>query len=63
LEDHRSRWELDGYGLPEGYDKLVASDIVAQLAEALKNIGGDRERLSHAYLMADGHNPGLPEAT
>ena len=25
LEDHKYRWELHSYGLPEGYDKLVVS--------------------------------------
>ena len=25
LEDHKYRWELHSYGLPEGYDKLVRS--------------------------------------
>jgi hypothetical protein len=39
LEDHKYRWELYGYGLPDGYDKLVASDIIALLIEALKSIG------------------------
>jgi hypothetical protein len=63
LEDHKYRWELYGYGLPDGYDKLVASDIIAQLTEALKNIGAGRNRLSHASLKADDHNPGHPEAT
>ena len=44
LEDHKYRWELYGYGLPDGYDKLVASDIIALLIEALKSIGvaGDK---------------------
>ena len=28
LEDHRSRWDLYRYGLPDGYDRLVASDIM-----------------------------------
>ena len=39
LEDHKYRWELHSYGLAEGYDKLVVSDIIALLIEALKAIG------------------------
>jgi hypothetical protein len=38
LEDHKYRWELHRYGLPEGYDKLVVADIIALLIEALKGI-------------------------
>ena len=26
LEDHKYRWELHSYGLPEGYDKLMGGD-------------------------------------
>ena len=63
LEDHKYRWELYGYGLPDGYDKLVASDIIALLIEALKSIGVARNKLTHAHLKADDHNPGHPEAT
>ena len=39
LEDHKYRWELHSYGLGEGYDKRVVSDIIAMLIEALKGIG------------------------
>ena len=39
LEDHKYRWELHSYGLPEGYDKLVVTDIIGLLTEALKGIG------------------------
>ena len=39
LEDHKYRWELHSYGLAEGYDKLVVSEIIALLIEALKGIG------------------------
>jgi hypothetical protein len=63
LEDHKYRWELYCYGLPDGYDKLVASDIVALLIEALKDIGVAGYKLSHAHLKADGHTPGRPEPT
>ena len=38
LQDHKYRWELYGYRLPDGYDKLVASDIIALLVEALKSV-------------------------
>ena len=33
LEDHKYRWELHSYGLAEGYDRLVISDIIALLIE------------------------------
>ena len=46
LENHRYRWQLYGYGLPDGYDKLIVSDITAQLAEALKSISNVRDRLN-----------------
>jgi len=29
LEGHKYRWELDSYGLPEGYDKLVVADVTS----------------------------------
>jgi hypothetical protein len=53
------RWEFYGYGLPDGYDKLVASDIVALLIEALKGIGVAGNKLSHARLKADDHTPAI----
>jgi hypothetical protein len=28
LEDHKYRWELHSWGLPEGHDKLVVTDII-----------------------------------
>jgi hypothetical protein len=33
LQDHKYRWELYDYRLPDGYDKLVASDIIALLSK------------------------------
>ena len=27
LEDHKYRWELGSYGLPEGYDKVLGTAI------------------------------------
>jgi hypothetical protein len=30
LEDHKYRWELHSFGLPDGYDKLVVSDIISR---------------------------------
>jgi hypothetical protein len=38
LENHKYRWELHSYGLPDGYDRLVVSDIIELLIEALKGI-------------------------
>ena len=46
------RWELYSYGLPDGYDKLLASDIIALLNEGLKSIRVAGNRLSHAQLKA-----------
>jgi hypothetical protein len=62
LEDHRYRWELYSYGLPDGYDKLVASEIMADLSEALTKMAGARDRLSHALLASDDHRPGAGNA-
>ena len=56
-------WELYGYRLPDGYDKLVASDIIALLVEALKSVSVARNKLTHAHLKADDHNPDRPAAT
>lgn len=57
LEDHRSRWDLYRYGLPDGYDQLIASDVIEQLNTALINLASARDRLSHAFLKADGPHP------
>lgn len=38
LEDHKYRWELHKYGLPEGSDRLNVSDIIELLIEALQAI-------------------------
>jgi hypothetical protein len=58
LEDHKYRWELHHFGLADGYDKLVVTDIIARLVEALKGLGAADVSLLHASLKADGHNPG-----
>jgi hypothetical protein len=52
LEDHKYRWELHSYGLAEGYDKLVVSDIIALLIEALKGIGVADNNLLGAHIKA-----------
>ena len=62
LEDHKYRWKLHSYGLPEGYDKLVISDIIALLIEALKGIGVADNKLLQAHTKADHHNPSSPDA-
>jgi hypothetical protein len=28
LEDHKYRWELHSYGLPEGYGRQVVADVI-----------------------------------
>ncbi len=62
LEDHKYRWELHSYGLPEGYDKLVVADIIVLLIEALKGIGAADNKLLQAHTKADHHNPSSPDA-
>jgi hypothetical protein len=62
LEDHKYRWELHSYGLAEGYDKLVVSDIIALLIDALKGIGVADNKLLGAHVKADSHNPTGPGA-
>lgn len=58
LEDHKSRWELFSYGLPDGYDKLVASDVIETLTEALMALGVAHNGVSRAHLKAAEHDPG-----
>jgi hypothetical protein len=53
---------LHSYGLTEGYDKLVVSDIIALLIEALKGIGTADNKLMQAHTKADHHNPTSPGA-
>ncbi|MGD1344278.1 hypothetical protein ACKUU1_00975 [Mycobacterium seoulense] len=53
LEDHRSRWQLYGSGLPDGYEKLVSSDVIDLLGESLKGLAHARERMKQAILRAD----------
>jgi hypothetical protein len=62
LEDHKYRWELQSYGLADGYDKLVVGDIIGLLIEALVGIGTANARLMHALVKADDHNPNSPES-
>jgi hypothetical protein len=56
-EDHKYRRELHSYGLPEGYDKLIVTDIIALLIEALKGIGAADNKLLQAHTKADQHKP------
>ncbi|MGA9677722.1 MAG: hypothetical protein WBR28_21595 [Mycobacterium sp.] len=62
LESHRYRWELHSYGLPEGHDRQVVSDVIDLLIEALKGIGVADNMLLKAHLKADHHNPSNPDA-
>ena len=62
LEDHKYRWELHSYELPEGYNKLVVTDIIALLIEALKGIGVADNNLLGAHIKAKSHNPTSPGA-
>jgi hypothetical protein len=59
LEDHKYRWELHSYGLPEGYHKL---DVRSHrfLIEALKGVGAADNKLLQAHTKADHHKPGGP---
>jgi len=61
LEDHKYRWELHSYGLPDGYDKLVVAEIIALLIEALKAIGATDNKLLEANTKADHHTPSSPD--
>ena len=58
LQDHRSRWEVYRYGLPDGYNGLIVSDIVDLLGTALINLAGARDRISQASLRADDRSRG-----
>ncbi|AWG50361.1 Uncharacterised protein [Mycobacteroides abscessus subsp. abscessus] len=58
LEDNKYRWELHHFGLDDGYDKFVVSEIIARLVEALRGLGAADLNLMHASVKADGHNPG-----
>ena len=62
LEDHKYRWELHSYGLPDGYDKLVVADIIVLLIEALNGIGATDNKLILALTKADHHNPSSSDA-
>jgi hypothetical protein len=53
---------LHSYGLPEGYDKLVISDIIGLLIDALQGIGVADNKLLQAHTKADYHNPRSPDA-
>ena len=61
-EDHKYRWELHNCGLPDGYDKLVISEIIALLIEALRGIGVANNKLMQAHTKADHHKPSSPDA-
>jgi hypothetical protein len=63
LKDHKYRWELHGYGLPEGYDRHVVAEDIALLFEALKGIGIADNKLLQAHTKADCHNPSSPDTT
>jgi hypothetical protein len=43
--------------LPEGYDKLIVTDIIALLIEALKGIGAADNQLLQAHTKHDQHKP------
>jgi hypothetical protein len=60
LEDHKYRWELHSYGLPEGYDRQVVAEVIALLVEALKGIRIADNKLLQAHTKADCHNPSSP---
>ena len=62
LEDHKYRWELHSFGLPEGYDKHVVGDVIAMLVEALKCIGTADNMLLGAHTKADHYSPNGPAA-
>jgi hypothetical protein len=55
--------ELHSYGLPEGHDKQVVSDVIDMLTEALRCIGVADHMLLKAHTKADHHNPSNPDAS
>jgi hypothetical protein len=57
LEDHKYRWELHSYGLPDGYGKQVVAEIIKSLTEALKSIGVADNNLLSAHTKAASHSP------
>ncbi|PXX10974.1 hypothetical protein C8E89_10361 [Mycolicibacterium moriokaense] len=61
LEDHKYRWKLHSHGLTNGYDPQVIADIIGLLIEALASIGTANNKLTHALVKADDHNPNSPE--
>lgn len=54
---------MHSYELAEGYDKLVVTEIIGLLIDALKSIGTANNKLAHAQIKADDHNPSSPDAT
>ena len=56
------RWELHSYGLPDGSDKLVVTDIIGLLIDALKGVGATDNELIQAHTKADHHNPSSLDA-
>jgi hypothetical protein len=63
LEDHEYRWELHSYGLPEGYDKLVVSDIINLVIGALRGIGATDNKLLRPTLRPTTTIPATPTPT
>jgi len=53
---------LHSYGLPDGSDKLVVTDIIGLLIDALKGFGATDNELIQAHTKADHHNPSSPDA-
>lgn len=60
LEDHKYRWELHSYGLPDGYDKHVVTEIIASLNDALNHIGDADNNLLSAHTKAASHSANDP---
>ncbi|WJR34210.1 hypothetical protein P3F83_01815 [Mycobacteroides immunogenum] len=60
LEDNKYRWEIHHFGLDEGYDKSVVSEIVTCLGDTLRGLAAADLNLMDASLKADGHSPGKP---
>src|SRR5271154_6872393 len=57
LEDHKYRWELHSFGLPDGYDKHIVTEIITLLNQALKDIGDADNKLLGAHTKAASHRP------
>jgi hypothetical protein len=58
LEDHKYRCQLHSYGLLQGYNRKVVTEVIGLLIDALECICIADKMLLQAHSKADSHNPG-----